>query len=68
MIIGNAKTMDIIKVIKPLENKFGREINFTIYSPSEFNQKKEKRSFLKEVMKNKKIMLLGEIEHNNAIS
>ncbi len=59
MIIGNPKTSEIINAIKPLENKFGREINFTIYTKEEFNNKKITREFLKEVLRDKKIFLIG---------
>jgi predicted nucleotidyltransferase len=61
MIIGAPKTTEIIKATTPLENKYGREINFTIYSREEFDNKKNIRSFLKEVIKNKKIFLIGDL-------
>ena len=60
MIIGDPKTTKIIKATKPLENTFGREINFTIYTKEEFDNKKHTRGFLKEVINNKKIFLIGD--------
>ncbi len=61
MIIGNPKVIEIINATKSLENKFGREINFTIYTKEEFNNKKNTREFLKEVINNKKIFLIGNL-------
>lgn len=60
MIIGEAKTTAIINATKSLENKFGREINFTLYSKDDFNNKKDTRGFLKDIINKKKIFLIGD--------
>ncbi len=48
------------KVISKAEEKFGRTVNYILYAPEEFAEKsKEKGGFLAEVLKDKKIMLVG---------
>lgn len=61
MIIGNPDSKEIVNRLRVLESKFDREINFTLYTKDEFLEKKDKIEFLKEVMKKKKIPLLGNI-------
>ncbi|MDO9514272.1 MAG: nucleotidyltransferase domain-containing protein [Elusimicrobiota bacterium] len=59
LIIGNPKTSDIVEKFRTLEEKFGREINFTIYKRDEFMEKKNKTEFIKDVLKKPKIFLIG---------
>lgn len=59
MIIGNPKTSDIVEKFRTLEEKFGREINFTLYTKKEFIEKKDNTEFIKDVMKKPKIFLVG---------
>jgi predicted nucleotidyltransferase len=60
MIIGKEDEDKIINEINKLEQKLQREINFTIYSKKDFNQKKEKsNSFILDVIEGKKIFLIG---------
>jgi len=59
IIIGNPKTSDIVEKFRILEEKFGREINFTIYTKSEFTEKKIKTEFIKDILKKPKIFLIG---------
>ncbi|MBS3819442.1 nucleotidyltransferase domain-containing protein [bacterium] len=61
MIIGNPDSKEIVNKLRILESKFDREINFTLYTMDEFLEKKDKIEFLKEVMKKKKIPLIGNI-------
>lgn len=58
MIIGDVKLMDFTSAIKQLEETLGREVNTTIYSRKEFLKSKE-TGFIKTVLKNKKIFLIG---------
>ena len=59
-IIGDADEKRIIDATRRLEEKLKREINYTLYSRSEFNAKKRKKdSFILEVLKERKEFLIG---------
>jgi predicted nucleotidyltransferase len=60
MIIGNPDTSHLNEKIANLERILKREINPTIYSLKEYKvKKKAKSSFMLELLKNPKIMLIG---------
>ena len=60
VVIGNANEDTLIKVLDSLEDKFKREINYKLYTFKEFKKEiKEKEPFLLEIMRDKKIMLIG---------
>ncbi len=60
MIIGNPATSELNERIARLEKRLKREINTTVYSWQEFQDKKKlKSAFIKDLLKNPKIMLLG---------
>lgn len=61
MIIGNVDSSEIASCLSDLEIKFDREINFTLYTKSEFKQKKNKIEFLKNILAEDKIFLIGTI-------
>ena len=60
-IIGGKDTTDsVAEKISKLEKKIGREINYRFFSEADFNQAlKEKNSFILNIIKNKKIFLIG---------
>ncbi|MDZ7799083.1 MAG: nucleotidyltransferase domain-containing protein [Patescibacteria group bacterium] len=58
LIIGYPVSDKLENVIKQLEKRFRREINYTLYSQKEFNQKKNKDPFLKDIMNDKKIEII----------
>lgn len=59
MIIGQVDENKLISEVSKLEKKLGREINYIIMSPKEFDKKrKEKNSFLENVLADKKIDLV----------
>ena len=61
MIIGNPDITKLNNKILLLENKLNREINYVIYTPEEFFQrKKENSQFVLDIIKKPKIMLIGE--------
>lgn len=61
MVIGNPDSSILYEKIGELENKLKREINPTIYSLKEFRiKKKEENGFIKDLLGNPKIMLIGE--------
>jgi len=60
MIIGDPDTTLLNEKIYALEKKLKREINPTIYSLDEYESKKKtKDGFIKDLLKNKKIMVIG---------
>lgn len=61
MIIGNPNTSNLNEKIAELENKLKREINPSIYSLQEYKSKQRLKSgFILDLLKNPKIMLIGE--------
>ena len=61
MIIGNVDEDRLIVELNKLERKLQREINYSIYEKDDFNKKKEeKNSFILDVLKNKKVFLVGD--------
>jgi predicted nucleotidyltransferase/predicted transcriptional regulator with HTH domain len=60
-IIGNKSEQDeFIEKINSLEKRFGREINYRFFSINDFAKSiKEKNSFIINILKNKKIFLIG---------
>ena len=60
MIIGNPDTSLLNERIAELEGKINRQINLTLYSLSEYKKRKRaKTGFIKELLGNPKIMLVG---------
>lgn len=60
MIIGNPDTSQLNEKIAALEKRLKREINPTIYALAEYKAKKKAKSdFIMELLKNPKIMLIG---------
>lgn len=59
-IIGTPDEDILIEKVNALENKFNREINYSIYSSEDLRKKKNaKDAFIKDVLSNPKIMLVG---------
>ena len=60
MLIGAVSTMDISPKLRTVEQAVGRQINPTVFSLDEFSRNLAKKNhFLRTVMRNKKIMLVG---------
>ncbi|MFH0927539.1 MAG: nucleotidyltransferase domain-containing protein [Candidatus Micrarchaeota archaeon] len=59
MVIGNPNPEKFSKSIAKLENSYGREINYSIYPAPEF-EKKAGSGFMAEVLRGRKIMLIGD--------
>ena len=60
-IIGEKVDIDkLLEKINKLEKKINREVNYRIYSAAEFKKAvREKNSFILNIIKNKKIFLIG---------
>jgi predicted nucleotidyltransferase len=60
MLLGNVSTMELSPKLRAVEVAVGRQVNPTVFSLDEFAKKvTEKSHFLRTVLKNKKIMLVG---------
>jgi len=60
-IIGNIDEDQLIPGINKLEENLHREINYSLYSRSDFDKKKgEHDPFIEDIIKNPKILLMGE--------
>ena len=68
MIIGDIDENNLIEKIMELETKFEREINYHIYSEKEFKKrKKEKDSFISNILSKPVIFLIGKNGKNRII-
>lgn len=60
MIIGDVSEDAVHKAIMKAEEHLGREVNYSIFSPSDWKkQMKAKKAFVANVSKDKKIFLIG---------
>jgi predicted nucleotidyltransferase len=60
IVIGNVDEDTLIKKLDTLEDKFQREINYKLFTLKKFQQEiAEKEPFLLEIMRDKKIILIG---------
>ena len=63
MIIGDVGFSEVTSHLSAVESKLGREVNPTVYPPSEYAAKLKKRNhFLRSVLKQKKVFVVGD-EH-----
>lgn len=61
LIIGEVNEDKLIEVINNVERKLQREINYSIYGKEDFKKKKkEGNSFILDILKEKKIFLIGD--------
>ncbi len=60
LIIGKINEDKLIDKLNKLEKKLQREINYTLYSKDEFEEKREKgNSFILDIIQGKKITIIG---------
>jgi predicted nucleotidyltransferase len=60
MIAGVVEQIDLVPALRKLEDRLGREVNVTLYSPQEFRAKAAAGDhFLCSVLKNRTILLKG---------
>lgn len=61
MVIGDAGFAEVVSAIRPAQDETGREVNPTVYSPSEFSRKvEEKEAFIADVLEGEKIFIRGD--------
>jgi len=60
MIVGGVDMDRLDTVLRELENDLGREINYVLYSKSEFKAKRKKKDgFVMDVLSDEKMILIG---------
>lgn len=62
LLVADLTPTQVIEQIQPLENSLGREIGFRLYSPAEFKQRAGTDAFLKKVLNQPMILLIGAID------
>jgi len=68
-LIGNIREDQLIKELERLETKLQRDINYNLYSRKLFQQEAaEGNAFLREILADKKIMLIGTVDELRSIS
>jgi predicted nucleotidyltransferase len=61
LIVGSVKEDSVLRAIRGVEKRTGREINYIIWSEKEFREKaKEGNSLLRNIISNPVIMLMGD--------
>ncbi|MBU4076923.1 MAG: nucleotidyltransferase domain-containing protein [Euryarchaeota archaeon] len=61
-IIGHVHEDELILCIEKLETQLSREINYVLFTPDELNGRiQNKDPFVRNVLKEKKVMLIGEL-------
>ena len=61
MVIGNVKHKDIVKAVASAQKELSREINPSVYTRTEFEQRlNDSNSFISRVNKSDKIMVVGD--------
>jgi DNA-binding transcriptional ArsR family regulator len=60
-IVGDVSFGDIVSLLSPVQETLGREINPSVFSPSEFRQKLSQRNhFLRSVTGGEKLFIIGD--------
>jgi predicted nucleotidyltransferase len=63
MIVGSVGQIDLVPVLRKLEDRFRREVNAMLYSPQEFRKRLAAGDhFLCSVLKGKTILLRGSLD------
>ena len=67
LVIGSAREKDLAQAVGKLERQLGREINYTVLTPKEFESRRARKdAFLENVWHNKRIPLVGSNEETKA--
>ena len=60
IVIGNPKGSVLADAIRGLERQLGREINYTVLSPSEFDSRRDRKdAFIEDIWRNERVCLVG---------
>ncbi len=60
LVVGNPKGGALAEEMRKLERRLGREINYTVLAPKEFESRRARKdAFLENVWHNKRVSLVG---------
>lgn len=59
MIVGKPSMGELHRKIMKVEEKVGREVNYSVYSSDEFHRKRTLSGFLREIIREKKVFVAG---------
>ncbi|MDR3799733.1 MAG: nucleotidyltransferase domain-containing protein [Terracidiphilus sp.] len=63
MVVGSVRQIDLVPVLRKLEDRLGRAVNATLYAPQEFRRRLAAGDhFLSSVLKGKTILLKGSLD------
>ncbi|HPD14792.1 MAG TPA: nucleotidyltransferase domain-containing protein [Planctomycetota bacterium] len=66
LVVGDVTLRELVSALGAAQHQLGREVNPTVYSPSEFAQKAaEKQPFVRDVLRGPKLLVVGD-EHELA--
>lgn len=66
VVVGRVQEEKLIELIRRLEGQLGRQINYVLFTPEEFEERREKEDpFLTNVLKEPKIMLVSADDESN---
>ena len=65
LLVADLTPQQVIEPIQALEHRLGRQVGFRIYSPAEFQQRSEHDAFLKKVLSQPLIAVMGGLETNH---
>ena len=61
VIVGKVSFEEVVSSLSPTQERLGREVNPSVYSPEEFGRKiRERHPFVTRVMGTPRIMLIGD--------
>jgi predicted nucleotidyltransferase len=61
VLVGKVSFEDVVSALSPTQERLGREVNPSVYSPEEFGRKiRERHPFVSRVMGTPRIMLIGD--------
>ena len=67
LVIGSPREEDLAQAVRALERKLGREMNYTVLTPKEFESRRARKdAFLEDVWHNKRIPLIGTDEETKS--
>jgi predicted nucleotidyltransferase len=67
LVIGAPRAEDLAEAVRTLERRLGREVNYTVLTPKEFDSRRARKdAFLENVWHNRRVSLIGPHEEAQA--
>ena len=62
MIVGKIGSREALRLLRPLAERFGKEINPVVYSIEEFEKRRSQPGFVSSVLRSKPTVLKGRLD------